>query len=79
MPATIGLVASALLAFVLSRTSGLPGSTDDIGNWTETIGVVNLFIEVVALAVAVPAAVLARRTATRAVPAAHAARVAEAI
>lgn len=62
MPATVGLVTSALLAFILSRTTGLPSATDDIGNWTETIGVVNLFIEVVTLGVAIPAAVLLRRS-----------------
>lgn len=66
MPATIGLVGSALVAFILSRTTGLPSSTDDIGNWTETIGVVNVFVEVVTLAVAIPAMALAHRTSPRA-------------
>lgn len=55
MPAVIGLVASSIVAYVLSRTTGLPNSTDDIGNWTETIGVVNLFVEGATLAVAVGA------------------------
>lgn len=47
--------AGAILMFVLSRTTGLPGSTDDIGNWAEPLGIVALFAEacVVALAIRV--------------------------
>jgi hypothetical protein len=42
----------AALAFVYSRTVGLPGSADDIGNWWEPLGLASLFVEgsVVALA-----------------------------
>jgi len=61
LPATVGLVASALIGFILSRTTGLPNATDDIGNWGETIGVVNLFVEITTLMVAVPAMALAGR------------------
>lgn len=45
---------ATLTGFVLTRTTGLPGSTDDIGNWTETLAVWALLSEigVVALAAA---------------------------
>ena len=33
------------LAFVLSRTTGLPDFKDDIGNWTEGLGLASLFVE----------------------------------
>ena len=43
--ATAGLSALVILAYVLSRTSGLPTSTDDIGNWSEPLGIASLFVE----------------------------------
>jgi hypothetical protein len=30
---------------VLTRTVGLPGATDDIGNWLEPLGLASLFVE----------------------------------
>jgi hypothetical protein len=44
---TLGLITSAatLGGFVLTRTTGLPGATGDIGNWTETIAVWSLVVE----------------------------------
>jgi hypothetical protein len=43
-----------LVGFVLNRTVGLPAATDDIGNWSETLGVWSLVLEsaMVALSVA---------------------------
>ena len=38
--------AATLVGFVLTRTTGLPGSTDDIGNWTETLAIWALVSEV---------------------------------
>jgi hypothetical protein len=35
---------SAIAAFVISRTVGLPQGTDDIGNWTEPLGMTSLFV-----------------------------------
>ncbi len=62
MPAAIGLVASALIGFLLDRTTGLPaGATGDIGNWVEPIGLANMFVEGAILFVAVPAQLLAGR------------------
>jgi hypothetical protein len=38
--------AATLLGYVLTRTTGLPGSTDDIGNWGETLAVWSMIIEI---------------------------------
>jgi hypothetical protein len=44
--AGVGLLAAAtMIGFVLSRTTGLPGASDDIGNWAEPLGVASLFVE----------------------------------
>lgn len=42
-----GLLTSGatLIGFILTRTTGLPGATGDIGNWTETIAVWSLISE----------------------------------
>jgi hypothetical protein len=39
------LPSGALVGFVISRTVGLPGGADDIGNWTEPLGLASLFVE----------------------------------
>lgn len=41
-----------MLGYVLSRTTGLPGFTDDIGNWTEPLGLASLWVEGLTLALA---------------------------
>ncbi|MBW8767472.1 MAG: hypothetical protein JF630_15050 [Geodermatophilales bacterium] len=38
--AATALSALVVVGYVLSRTSGLPSSTDDIGNWSDPLGVV---------------------------------------
>src|SRR3954471_10726318 len=43
--ATGGLALAILIGFVLSRTTGLPNATDDIGNWTEGLGMASMFVE----------------------------------
>jgi hypothetical protein len=43
--AAAGLAASAALGYVLSRTTGLPNATGDVGNWTEPLGLASLFVE----------------------------------
>jgi hypothetical protein len=35
----------ALVAFVFSRTVGLPAGADDIGNWWEPLGLASMFVE----------------------------------
>ena len=50
-PTARGYEAAAALAllpmvgFILSRTSGLPGSDDDIGDWTDPLGLASLWVE----------------------------------
>ena len=39
-----------MLAFILSRTTGLPSAKDDIGNWSEALGVASMFVESTVLA-----------------------------
>ena len=47
--------AAALLAglplagYIVSRSVGLPGAKDDIGNWLEPLGLASLFVEAVTL------------------------------
>jgi hypothetical protein len=71
--AAAALAASALVGFVLSRTTGLPNATDDIGNWTEPLGLASMFVEAAVVLVAgtafavgrAPAAAPARRAPAR--------------
>ena len=39
------IAGATFTAFVFSRTTGLPRSSDDIGNWEEPLGLASLFIE----------------------------------
>ena len=50
-----GLAALTLLAYTVSRSIGLPASTDDIGNWTEPLGLASLFVEGLVVAASVTA------------------------
>jgi hypothetical protein len=59
-----GLAASAVVGYVLSRTTGLPNATGDIGNWTEPLGLASLFVEGLVIAVSGYALTLGRRAAT---------------
>ena len=59
-----GLAASAALGYVLSRTTGLPNATGDVGNWTEPLGLASLFVEGSVIGV-VTAALIAPRIETR--------------
>jgi hypothetical protein len=46
------LCTAALIVYIASRTVGLPGSTDDIGNWFQTLGVLNVVFEAAVIALA---------------------------
>jgi hypothetical protein len=48
-----------MLGYVLTRTSGLPDATLDVGNWTEPLGLASLVAE--GLVFCVTAGVLASR------------------
>ena len=39
------LAGATLTGYVLSRTTGLPSSTGDIGNWSEPLGLASMFVE----------------------------------
>jgi hypothetical protein len=41
------------VGYVLSRTVGLPGDSEDKGNWTEPLGIASLIIEALLIVVAV--------------------------
>ena len=60
--AAAGLAASALVGYVLSRSTGLPGAKDDIGNWTEPLGLASLFVEGGVVVVAGAAFLVTRRS-----------------
>src|SRR3954447_7172943 len=60
--AAAGLAGSAALGYVLSRTTGLPNAKDDIGNWTEPLGLASLFVEGGVVAVAGAAFLVTRRS-----------------
>lgn len=55
---TAGVALGPLLGYVLSRGPGLPGYTDDKGNWTEPLGLVSLLVE--GLLFLIAAALIAR-------------------
>jgi hypothetical protein len=72
--AVAGLAGAAILAYVYSRTVGLPRAGDDIGNWSEPLGVASLFVEgavVVVAGYALSAGVPVRRAVERAGLSAH--------
>jgi hypothetical protein len=55
-----GVCLATIIGFTLTRTTGLPASKDDIGNWSESIGTYALIAEGV---VVVLSAIALRRTA----------------
>jgi hypothetical protein len=55
------LAGLTLIGFILSRTTGLPGSSDDVGNWKEGLGLASMFVETGVILVSGYALWLARR------------------
>jgi len=49
--AAAGLALSVMIGYTLSRTTGLPGMSGDIGNWVEQLGIASLFVEGAVVAV----------------------------
>lgn len=45
MAASAGLAAAVLVGFAVNRTVGMPNAMDDIGNWTEPLGMISLLVE----------------------------------
>ncbi len=48
-----GVAIGTLVGYSLTRTVGLPQSSDDIGNWLEPMGLASLFVEGVVASLAV--------------------------
>ncbi len=46
-----GAALGTIVGFTLTRTVGLPQSTDDIGNWLEPMGLASLFVEAIVVGV----------------------------
>jgi len=49
---SLGVAVGPIVGYVLSRGPGLPDYTDDIGNWTEPLGVTSLIVETILLIIA---------------------------
>ncbi|MGW5434642.1 hypothetical protein ACWET9_47310 [Streptomyces sp. NPDC004059] len=49
-----GVAVGPLLGYILSRGPGLPDYSDDVGNWTEPLGLVSLAVEGALLLLSVP-------------------------
>ena len=47
------LALSVIVGYTLSRTTGLPQSSGDIGNWSEPLGIASLFVDGSVVAVSV--------------------------
>lgn len=50
--ATGALCTAALLVYIASRTTGLPGSTGDTGNWFQSLGMANVVFEAAVIGLA---------------------------
>ena len=48
-----GTAGLTLLGFILTRTTGLPGFPDNVGNWREPLGLASLWVEGMVLALSV--------------------------
>jgi TRAP-type C4-dicarboxylate transport system permease large subunit len=53
------IAAGTIAGYALSRTTGLPSASGDIGNWLEPLGLASLFVEAIVVLAALP--VLVRR------------------
>ncbi|MEY2568562.1 MAG: hypothetical protein QOE35_3091 [Actinomycetota bacterium] len=43
--AALVLAGATFAGYAVSRTTGLPSATDDVGNWFEALGLASLFVE----------------------------------
>lgn len=60
--AAAALSAAVLVGFTINRTVGMPGATDDIGNWLEPLGLLSLVVEAFVLWQSIAAVVGLSRT-----------------
>jgi len=61
--AAAALSAAVLVGYTINRTVGMPGATDDIGNWLEPLGLLSLVVEAFVLWQSISAVVGLSRTA----------------
>jgi hypothetical protein len=54
-----------LVGYVLSRSTGLPDDGGDIGNWSEPLGLVSMFVEALVIALAAWRVSVSRRALVR--------------
>jgi hypothetical protein len=47
--ATMGLCAAAIFVYAMTRMVAFPQLSDDVGNWSETLGVISVATEMIAL------------------------------
>ncbi|MEI8285906.1 MAG: hypothetical protein WCG15_01265 [Actinomycetes bacterium] len=47
MYSSAALAAAVLIGFIVNRTVGMPNAKDDIGNWSEPLGLASLFVEAI--------------------------------
>ena len=47
--------AAVIVGYAISRTTGMPGAMDDVGNWLEPLGLASLFVEGTVVVFALPA------------------------
>jgi hypothetical protein len=55
------LAALTLTGFILSRTTGLPNASGDVGNWSEPLGMASMLVEGAFVLVSAYALTLSRR------------------
>jgi hypothetical protein len=67
-PAVAALAVAPIAGYVLSRSTGLPGATDDVGDWANPWGVAALAVEVALLGVVALQGRAAEARRTRGVP-----------
>ncbi len=60
--AAASLAAGPLVAYLWSRSIGLPGDAPDVGNWLCTLGMAALFVETSLLTLSLTRFVIARRS-----------------
>jgi hypothetical protein len=58
---TTAVAAAPFLGYIVSRSVGLPGAADDIGNWTQPLGLATLFVEFLVMGISLRALVPVRR------------------
>jgi hypothetical protein len=54
--AVLGLALVPIAGYILSRTTGLPGAADDVGDWADPLGLASLAVEVALVPLAMRAA-----------------------